>query len=100
VSRLAKVFGHRLALGANRPVVIWMVLRDCLFIAGIGTAAGAAGALLLARYTRTLLHGISPTDAVSLLGAGLVMLAVAVFAGWLPARRAAAVDPVVALKSD
>jgi putative ABC transport system permease protein len=100
VSRQAKEIGLRLALGANRPVVIWMVLRDCLFIAGIGTAAGAAGALLLARYTRTLLHGISPTDAVSLLGAGLVMLAVAVFAGWLPARRAAAVDPVVALKSE
>jgi len=100
VSRQAKEIALRLALGANRPAVIWMVLRDCLVVAGIGTAAGAAAALPLARYTRTLLHGISPTDAVSLAAAGLVMLAVALSAGWLPARRAAGIDPVVALKSD
>jgi predicted permease len=100
VSQQAKEIGLRLALGATRAGVRWMVLRDCLVVAALGVAVGAGAALALGRYVRTLLFQVSATDAVSIAAAGLVMFVVAALSGLLPARQAAAVDPAAALRGD
>ncbi len=99
VSRQSNEIGLRLALGADRSAVVWMVLRDCLMVAGLGTGVGLAAALALGRFARSLLFQISTTDALSLAMAIGIMLAVAVCAGWLPARAAARVDPARALRA-
>jgi predicted permease len=96
-SRTSEI-GIRLAFGAARGSVLWMVLRDAIVIAAVGVAAGLAASLLLGRFTRTLLYQISPTDPVSLGTAAAAMLIVAACAGFLPARRAADLDPVSALR--
>ena len=100
VSRQAKEIGLRLALGANRASVLWIVLRDCLIVALIGITVGAGISLALGRFARDLLYLVKPTDAISLMGAAVLMLVVALFAGFLPARRASRVDPVVALRCE
>ena len=89
----------RLALGAERSAVLWMVLRDCLIIAGLGTAVGIGASLALGRFARALLFQISTTDAVSLGVAISIMLAVALCAGFFPARAAALIDPARALRT-
>ena len=100
VSQQAKEIGLRLALGATRIGVLWIVLRDCLIVAAVGIAIGAGASLALGRYVRALLFQVSAADAISLAVAAALMLAVAVLAGLLPARRAATVDPAVALRGD
>jgi len=100
VSQRAKEIGLRLALGASRAGVLWIVLRDCLVVVALGIAIGAGASLALGRYVRTLLFEVSATDTVSLAAAVIVMFAVAALAGLLPARRAAAVDPATALRGD
>jgi hypothetical protein len=100
VSQQAKELGLRLALGATRTGVLWMVLRDCLIVTAVGITIGAGASLALGRYVRALLFQVSAADAISLAVAAAVMLAVAVLAGLLPARRAATVDPAVALRGD
>jgi macrolide transport system ATP-binding/permease protein len=76
------------------------VLRDRLVVAAVGITIGAGASLALGRYVRALLFEVSAADAVSLAVAAALMLAVAVLAGVLPARRAATVDPAVALRGD
>jgi putative ABC transport system permease protein len=100
VSRHTREIGVRLALGANRGAVLWMVLRDSIVLAMMGSVVGLAAALALGRFVAALLFQITPTDPPSLLLATMVMLMVAGCAGLLPARRAARVDPVVALRSE
>jgi putative ABC transport system permease protein len=100
VSRQTHEIGVRLAIGATRGDVLWLVLRDCLAVALVGTAAGLCAALALGRYARTLLFQISPADPVALAAAVLVMLGVAAMAGLVPARRAARVDPAIALRQE
>ena len=98
VSRQQKEIGLRLALGASGGSVLWDVLRDCLIVAAMGVAIGGGISLALGRYVRTLLFQVSTTDALSLAAASATILVVATLAGFLPARRAAAVDPAVALR--
>jgi predicted permease len=100
VSQQAREIGLRLALGATRAGVLWIVLRDCLVVAAVGIAIGTGASLALGRYVRALLFQVSATDAISLAIAGALMLAVAVLAALLPARRAATIDPAVALRGD
>jgi putative ABC transport system permease protein len=100
VSRQTKEIGLRLALGARRQTVIWMVMRDCLIVTVIGIALGVAATLALGRFASALLYQVTATDATSLLAAGTLMATVAGLAGFLPARRASRVDPVVALRID
>lgn len=97
VSRRTREIGVRMALGAAPGQVLRMVVTQAMLLAAAGIAIGIAGGVALARVIRTLLFGISPTDPLTLAGASLVMLAVAAVASYLPARRAARVDPVVAL---
>ena len=92
-------FGVRMALGARRSNVLAMVLRQGVALVVIGLALGVAGALALTRLMSTLLFGVQPTDVLTFTGVSVVLIAVAVIACFLPARRAASVDPIVALRS-
>ena len=90
--------GIRLALGAQPHEVRRMVSRQALAVAALGITAGLGGAILLTRFLATLLFEVSPTDPIIMALAATLLLLVALVSSWLPARRAAAVDPVHALK--
>jgi ABC-type antimicrobial peptide transport system permease subunit len=98
VSQRTQEFGVRMALGAGRMTVLGMVLGQGLQFVGVGLAIGTAGALVLARVMTTLLFGVEPTDAITFLTVAFVVAAVAATACLIPARRAASVDPLVALR--
>ena len=90
--------GLRMALGAERSGVIWMVLREALVLVAVGAAIGVPLALALARSVSSLLYGLKPTDSLTVLAAVVLLFAVAALASYLPARRAARVDPMIALR--
>jgi len=90
--------GLRMALGAARRDVIWMVLREALLLTLIGVLIGVPLAVASGRLVSSLLFGLTPSDPLSIGLAAIVMLAVAALASYLPARRAAQVDPMVALR--
>lgn len=100
VSRQTSEIGLRLALGAPRAVVLRTVLRDAMSIVMVGIATGVTSAAILSRFVRTQLFEIQPLDPVSLVGAAVIMAAVAALAAFLPALKAARIDPVQALKSE
>ncbi len=90
--------GIRIALGADRGSVIWMVLRESLVLVLIGVAIGLPAVLAVSRLIKTLLFGLTPADPWALGLPSLLMLAVAALAGYVPARRAARTDPMTALR--
>jgi putative ABC transport system permease protein len=92
--------GVRMALGAQRADVLRIVIGEGAVLAGIGIAAGIAGALALTRFLRGLLFGISPTDPATFAGVALALLLLALLACYVPARRAMRVDPMVALRHE
>jgi predicted permease len=96
-SRTAEI-GIRMALGAARADVVTMVLRETLVLVGIGAILGIAAAAASTRLLERLLFGVTPTDPLTIAGTTLLMLAVAALAAAIPAKRAAAVDPLVALR--
>jgi predicted permease len=98
VSRRTREIGIRIALGAERTAVLWLVLREVALLTVIGIAAGVPGALGLSRYVRSQLYGIEPSDPMTLVIAAVTLGLVGLFAGYLPARRAAGVQPVLALR--
>lgn len=98
VSRRTREIGIRIALGAERATVVWMVLREVAFLTIIGIGIGVPGALVLSRFVRSQLYGIEPSDPMTLMIAALALAAVGLFAGYVPARRAAGVQPVRALR--
>lgn len=99
VSRRTREIGIRMALGSSRGMVVSRVLREALTLVVIGTIAGVALAAVGAQALSSVLLGVTPFDPVSYLIAGAVLLAVAALAAIVPARRAASVDPLVALRS-
>ena len=98
VSRRTNEIGIRMALGAVRMHVRWLVMREVFLLVVVGVAIGASAALLSSRLVSSMLFGLSAQDPLSLLAAIAVMLAIAVLAGYLPARRASRVDPMIALR--
>ena len=90
--------GIRMALGAARRNVFWLILREGLLLVIAGVAVGLPMIFAVTRLAATLLFGLTPTDPFSLIFAALLMLAVAMVAGYLPSRRATRVDPLVALR--
>jgi putative ABC transport system permease protein len=100
VARRTQEIGVRMALGADRRSVLRLVLGQGLRLALLGIAVGVLGTLALTRALAVLLHGVSPTDPVSLLASPVALLLVAVVATYVPARRATAVDPMTALRCE
>jgi putative ABC transport system permease protein len=100
VSQRTREIGLRMALGARSGDLLRMLLRRCLLLTAGGLAIGAGMAFYLVRYLQSLVFGVEPRDGASFGGAGLLLLAVAVVAGYLPARRAARIDPAVTLRSE
>ena len=101
VSRHSREIALRMALGAGRGSVMWMVQRESMALAIVGIAAGLGAALALARYvSASLLFQVAPTDSLALTVATLIMIAVAAAAAYVPARQAVSVDPIVTLKAD
>jgi predicted permease len=98
VTRRGREIGLRMALGAQRAEVGWLVVRQSLRHVLVGLAAGWVGTLVLARLMTGLLHGVTPGDPATLIGATAVLLVVAVAASALPAWRASRVAPVVAMR--
>ncbi len=98
VSLRTREIGVRMALGAQPAQVRRMIARHAIVDAGIGIVVGLVGAVLLTRVLGSVLFGVSPTDPLALGGAAAVLAATAIAAGWIPARRAAALQPSIALR--
>jgi len=100
VARRRNEIGIRMALGARPQDVAWPVVRGVIVMTATGAVLGTAGALALVRLIKSQLYGVAPHDPTTLLGAALLLLGVAALAAWIPARRAAKVDPMVALRHE
>jgi putative ABC transport system permease protein len=100
VSQRTPEIGIRLALGARRTSVFQLILVQGLKVVLIGVALGLVAALAITRVIRSLLFGVSPSDALTFIAVSVLMILVALIACSLPARRATKVDPLVALRND
>jgi predicted permease len=100
VAQRTREIGVRVALGAARGTILRMVLRQGLVIVGLGLSIGAVTAFGATRLLGTFLFGVPPTDIVSFAGAALLLAVAALLASWLPARNAAGIDPMLALRSE
>jgi len=98
VSRRTAELGIRRALGAQQSDILWMVAREAVFLVGLGVTIGLSGALVATRLISSMLFGLEPTDPPSFGVATLLLIGVALLAGFLPARRATKVDPMGALR--
>ena len=98
VSNQTREIGIRIALGARRGTVQWMVIRDLLTLLAVGVAIGVPVALAASRFVSSMLFGLTPSDPLSIVTAVGLMSIAAALAGYIPARRAAKVDPMVALR--
>jgi putative ABC transport system permease protein len=92
--------GIRMALGAQISNIVRMILGRGLILAGIGMAIGLAASLALSRFLASLLYGISATDVASYAAGALLLFATAAAACYLPARRAARIDPLATLREE
>jgi predicted permease len=100
VANRTSEIGVRMALGARRIQIQWLVVRQILGLLAAGCIVGIGAALAVGKAIQGLLYGVSGTDVFVLAGSAVVLAATALIAAWLPARRASAVDPVVALRHD
>ncbi len=100
VAQRTRELAVRLALGARQQELRRMLLREALVLGGIGLTLGLAGALLLSRTLETLLYSVRPSDPATLGVVAALLLLTTLLAGYLPARRATRIDPVVALRAD
>ncbi len=100
VAQRTQEFGVRIALGASRRRILTMVGSEGARLAAVGIVVGSAGALMVTRLVQALLYNVTPTDPISFGGTALVLAAVTVLAGCVPALRATRVDPIVALRAD
>jgi predicted permease len=100
VSQRTREIGIRLALGSPTGELRWMFVRSALLLTGVGVVIGVAAAAGVTRFMKAVLFGISPLDPFSYAAIPLILISAAALASYLPARRAAAVDPVEALRAD
>jgi predicted permease len=100
VGRRVREIGIRMALGATQGNVLWLIVKRGLILTALGTAAGIAAALGVTRLLRAFLYGVSPTDPVTFGVVAALLGAIAALACWLPARRAAQLDPMIALRHE
>jgi ABC-type antimicrobial peptide transport system permease subunit len=99
VSARTREIGIRMSLGADRGRVQRMVLREGGVLLAIGLALGVAGAIYGARIIEGLLFGVAPHDPTTFIGVALLMVAIGITACWIPALRAARIDPAITMRS-
>ena len=100
VARRTNEIGIRMTLGARAQDVMGLVMRESMILVAAGVAIGLGGAIAASRLVASLLYGLTPTDPMAMAGAMTVMVLVSAIAGFLPARRASRVDPMVALRCE
>lgn len=100
VARSRDEIGIRMALGATQPEIVRRVLREAALLSLAGAAVGLPAALALTSFVENQLYGVEPNDPLTLIGTTTLLLGVALLAAWLPARRAARVDPIVTLRCE
>jgi len=100
VSQRTQEIGLRLALGAGKQRVIWLILREASLLAAVGLGVGLVGSVLVSRTMRTSLYGVGAMDFSVITSVGLILFCTALFASYLPARRAASINPMEALRTD
>jgi ABC-type lipoprotein release transport system permease subunit len=100
VGQRTSEIGIRVALGADRGAVIWMILRRSLLLGAIGLAIGAPAALWAAHPLAALLYGLQPADPATVAWSVLVLAGTAMLASYIPARRASRIDPIAALRNE
>ncbi len=100
VSQRTKEIGLRLAIGASPSGVVWLFVREGMVLTAVGLTAGLAGAVAADQWIRSLLFGVTPADPTTFAAVGCALTVTAVLATYVPARRAASVDPTDALRSD
>jgi predicted permease len=98
VSRRRTEIGIRMALGADAAAVVRLVLRRTAMLVGLGVVIGAGLSLWASSFVASMLYGLTPRDPITLVGAAATLAAVGAFAAWLPARRAARIDPIEVLR--
>jgi ABC-type antimicrobial peptide transport system permease subunit len=100
VSQRTREIGVRMALGAQRHNVLSLVIGKGVRLALVGCVIGLAGGLSLTRFVSSLLYGVTPADPLTFATVMMLLMVVAVLASWLPARRAARVDPMETLRTE
>jgi ABC-type antimicrobial peptide transport system permease subunit len=100
VTRRTREIGIRMALGAERSRVMWLVLKEVSIMASAGIAGGLAVALWLTRQVQSQLFGLASNDPATLGAATILLAFIALGAGYFPARRATTIDPIVSLRSE
>jgi putative ABC transport system permease protein len=100
VSQRTQEIGLRLALGSGKHRVIWLILKEASILATVGLAIGLAGAVFVGRAMRTTLYGVGATDLSVIVSVAVILFLTALFASYLPARRAASIEPMRALRTD
>jgi ABC-type antimicrobial peptide transport system permease subunit len=99
-ARRTREIGIRIAIGANRQSVVWMMVRETLLLVTIGAAFGTLASLAATRYIADQLFGVTPRDPVAIVVALSVLVSVTMAAGYVPARKASRIDPVRALRAE
>jgi len=100
VTRRTREIGIRMALGAERGRVLWLVLKEVAIMTAAGIAGGLAAAFWLTRQVQSQLFGLAPSDPATLAAASVLLALIAIGAGYIPARRATTIDPIVSLRSE
>ncbi len=98
VARRTSELGIRMALGAQRAQVLWMILRESLVLVGLGLVLGLPVVFAAARFLKGMLFGLTPNDSATVAAATVLLAAIAAVAGYLPALRASRIEPMVALR--
>jgi|SRR5690348_14045199 ABC-type antimicrobial peptide transport system permease subunit len=99
-SERTKEIGIRMALGAQAPSIVWLFIRNSLFLAAIGSAIGLATAYLVVTLLSRILPVLPGKAPLGVIATALLLIAVALFASWVPARRTTKINPTIALRSD
>jgi predicted permease len=100
VARRTGEIGIRMALGARRGVVVWMILREVFALTVVGLAISVPAALGATKFVKTFLFGLKPNDPLAMMAAVSILLSAALLAGYMPARRASRIDPMIALRNE